>query len=135
MRVPQSILHAQTSDVSNSGKLRSQLWTKVVVIDDSVKVEGEGAPNVASLFKGKTEAHYSVNGYACDLADLPIILLQQVHAKPFCTTTNCRFFRRKCTMQSGTPCSSSVFPSLKVILFACLKCAYYPMICMLDYCA
>lgn len=82
MKIPQSILHAgsqiQTSGVSNVKSVRSQFWTKVVVIDDSIKVEGEGSPNVLSLFKGKSDSACSINGYECDLADLPIILLQQV---------------------------------------------------------
>ncbi|KAI3454108.1 hypothetical protein Pfo_010771 [Paulownia fortunei] len=82
MKIPQSILHAgsqiQTSGVGTVKSIRSQFWTKVVVIDDSISVEGEGAPNVVGLFKGKSEGVCSINGYDCDLADLPIILLQQV---------------------------------------------------------
>ncbi|KAL8503347.1 hypothetical protein ACS0TY_022184 [Phlomoides rotata] len=42
------------------------------------KSEGEGSPNVLSLFKGTSDSASSINGYECDLADLPIILLQQV---------------------------------------------------------
>ncbi|KAG8381841.1 hypothetical protein BUALT_Bualt05G0014700 [Buddleja alternifolia] len=82
MKIPQSILHAgsqiQTSGYGSIKNVRSQFWTKVVVIDDSINVEGEGAPNVAGLFKGKYEGVRSISGYECDLADLPIILLQQV---------------------------------------------------------
>lgn len=82
VKIPVSILHAasqiQTPGVGNVKVVRSQFWTKVVVIDDSISVQGEGAPNVLSLFKGKSEGVSSINGYDCDLADLPIILLQQV---------------------------------------------------------
>lgn len=75
-KIPQSIL--QTSGGGSVKTVRSQFWTKVVVIDDSITLEGEGAPNVVGLFKGKTKGVSPVNGYDCDLADLPIILLQQV---------------------------------------------------------
>ncbi|KZV36414.1 mediator of RNA polymerase II transcription subunit 17-like [Dorcoceras hygrometricum] len=82
MKIPQSILQAgsqfQSSFSGNMKNVRSQFWTKVVVIDDSIKVEGEGAPNVVGLFKGKADRVSAVNGYNCDLADLPIILLQQI---------------------------------------------------------
>ncbi|KAH6784837.1 hypothetical protein C2S52_009796 [Perilla frutescens var. hirtella] len=82
VKIPESILHAaiqiQTPRVGNVKAIRSQFWTKVVVIDDSISVQGEGVPNVLSLFKGKSEGVSSINGYDCDLAYLPIILLQQV---------------------------------------------------------
>ncbi|KAM0012030.1 putative mediator complex, subunit Med17 [Helianthus debilis subsp. tardiflorus] len=71
--VPQSILHT-SSDVASS----SQFLTKVVVNDDCITIEGEGAPNVVGLFKGKSENSYSVNRFECNLADLHVILLQQV---------------------------------------------------------
>lgn len=82
MKIPESIINAasqiQTPSAANAKVVRSQLWTKVLVIDDAISVQGEGAPNVLGLFKGKSEAVSSINGYDCDLADLPIILLQQV---------------------------------------------------------
>ncbi|XP_073066958.1 mediator of RNA polymerase II transcription subunit 17-like [Primulina eburnea] len=82
MKIPPSILQSrsqfQLSCSGNMKNVRSQFWTKVVVIDDSIKVEGEGAPNVVGLFKGKTDRFCAVNRYNCDLADLPIILLQQI---------------------------------------------------------
>ncbi|XP_022897453.1 mediator of RNA polymerase II transcription subunit 17-like isoform X2 [Olea europaea var. sylvestris] len=82
MKVPQSILHAGSqilsSGISNVKNVRSQFWTKVVVIDESISVEGEGNLNVIGLFKGKPESICPINRYECDLADLPIILLQQV---------------------------------------------------------
>ncbi|KAL2553684.1 Mediator of RNA polymerase II transcription subunit 17 [Forsythia ovata] len=82
MKVPQSILHAgcqiQSSGNSNVKNVRSQFWTKVVVIDESISVEGEGNPNIVGLFNGKPESNCPINRYECDLADLPIILLQHV---------------------------------------------------------
>lgn len=82
MKIPESIIHAasqiQTPGIGNVKVVRSQFWTKVLVIDDSISVQGEGAPNILGLFKGKAEVVSSINGYDCDLADLPIILLQQV---------------------------------------------------------
>ncbi|GFP98451.1 mediator of RNA polymerase ii transcription subunit 17 [Phtheirospermum japonicum] len=59
MKIPQSILNAgrqmQTPGVGTLESVRSQFWTKVAVVDDSISVEGEGAPNVVGLFKGKSE--------------------------------------------------------------------------------
>ncbi|KAL6547543.1 hypothetical protein OROHE_009248 [Orobanche hederae] len=82
MRIPQSILHTcrqkQISGVGTLKSVRSQFWTKIVVVDDSINVEGEGAPNVVGLFKGECQGICSINRYDCDLADLPILLLQQV---------------------------------------------------------
>ncbi|KAK9268775.1 hypothetical protein L1049_000537 [Liquidambar formosana] len=83
MKVPQSILHAnrqtQTSDVHHMKNfIKSQFRTKVVVNDDCISVEGEGSPNVVGLFKGSSEDVCSINSYDCDLADLPVVLLQQV---------------------------------------------------------
>nr|GEU93505.1 mediator of RNA polymerase II transcription subunit 17 [Tanacetum cinerariifolium] len=72
--VPQSILHTGTVEKS----VRSQFQTKVVVNDDCINIEGEGAPNVVGLFKGKSENSSSLNRYECNLADLHVILLQQV---------------------------------------------------------
>lgn len=71
MKVPQSILHMKNS-------IKSQFRTKVVVTDDSISVEGEGGPNVVGLFKTFSEDMCSMNKYECDLADLPVTLLQQV---------------------------------------------------------
>ncbi|KAI7734992.1 hypothetical protein M8C21_027329 [Ambrosia artemisiifolia] len=71
--VPQSILHTSSYVASSS-----QFLTKVVVNDDCITVEGEGAPNVVGLFKGKSENSYSINRFECNLADLHVILLQQV---------------------------------------------------------
>ncbi|EOY31009.1 RNA polymerase II transcription mediators isoform 1 [Theobroma cacao] len=83
MKVPQSILHvesqSQKSDFQNmKDAIKSQFRTKVVVNDDRINVEGEGAPNVVGLFKRSSEDICSVNKYDCDLADLPVIILQQV---------------------------------------------------------
>ncbi|KAK1420986.1 hypothetical protein QVD17_23000 [Tagetes erecta] len=71
--VPQSILHTSSYVASSS-----QFLTKVVVNDDCINIEGEGAPNVVGLFKGKSENSYSINRFECNLADLHVILLQQV---------------------------------------------------------
>ncbi|GAV68327.1 Med17 domain-containing protein [Cephalotus follicularis] len=83
IKVPQSILHAgsqyQTSEIHGmKNVIKSQFRSKVVVNDDCINVEGEGAPNVVGLLKGTSEDIYSVNKYDCDLADLPVIILQQV---------------------------------------------------------
>ncbi|KAE8721329.1 Mediator of RNA polymerase II transcription subunit 17 [Hibiscus syriacus] len=82
MKVPQSILHAESqspkSDFQNMKEaIKSQFRTKVVLNDDRINVEGEGAPNVVGLFKS-SENICSVNKYECDLADLPVIILLQV---------------------------------------------------------
>ncbi|PPD72907.1 hypothetical protein GOBAR_DD30208 [Gossypium barbadense] len=89
MKVPQSILHAESqsprSDFQNiKDVIKSQFHTKVVLSDDRINVEGEGAPNVVGLFKRSSEDICSVNKYDCDLADLPVILLQQVASQVIC---------------------------------------------------
>ncbi|KAL0447428.1 UNVERIFIED_CONTAM: Mediator of RNA polymerase II transcription subunit [Sesamum latifolium] len=82
VKIPQSILHAGSQipmpTAATVKNIRSQFWTRVLVIDDSIRVEGEGAPNVVGLFRGRPDSVSSINGYDCDLVDLPIILLQQV---------------------------------------------------------
>ncbi|KAF7838682.1 Mediator of RNA polymerase II transcription subunit 17 [Senna tora] len=83
MKIPQSILLAgcqsKTSDIPcEKNAMKSQFWTKVVVSDDCINVEGEGAPRVVGLFKGKADETHSMNRYDCNLADLPVIILQQV---------------------------------------------------------
>ncbi|XP_027341430.1 mediator of RNA polymerase II transcription subunit 17 [Abrus precatorius] len=81
MEVPQSILRGsqvKTSDYYEKNAIKRQFWTKVVVNDDCINVTAEGSPNVAGLFKGKSEETHSINKYDCNLADLPVIILQQV---------------------------------------------------------
>lgn len=83
MKVPESSFHpgcqTRTSDIHNvKNIIKTHFRTKVVINDDCVNVEGEGAPNVVGLFKGSSEDVCSMNRYDCDLADLPVILLQQV---------------------------------------------------------
>ncbi|KAL2338334.1 hypothetical protein Fmac_012780 [Flemingia macrophylla] len=81
MEVPQSILcgsQIKTSDYCEKKAVQPQFWTEVVVNDDCIDVKAEGSPNVAGLFKGKSEESHSINKYDCDLADLPVIILQQV---------------------------------------------------------
>lgn len=77
LKVPQSILHAD-SNSRTAETAKSHFRTKVVVNDDCINVEGEGTPNVVGLFKGRSEDMSSINKYDCDLADLPVIILQQV---------------------------------------------------------
>ncbi|PRQ19057.1 putative mediator complex, subunit Med17 [Rosa chinensis] len=82
VKIPQSILHACQTRASDSHHrkhvTKSQFHTKVVVTDDCINVEGEGAPNVVGLFKGTSQEICSMNRYDCDLADLSVIILQQV---------------------------------------------------------
>ncbi|KAJ1414931.1 mediator of RNA polymerase II transcription subunit 17 [Sesbania bispinosa] len=80
MEVPQSILRGcqtKTPDYEKNA-IKCQFWTKVVVNDDCISVKAKGSPNVAGLFKGKSEETHSINKYDCNLADLPVIILQQV---------------------------------------------------------
>ena len=87
MEVPWSILHpnsikARTSDGYQMNNVtKTQFLTKVVVNDDCITIEGEGAPNVVGLFNGNSKDIYSTNRYSCDLADLPVIILLQVSSK------------------------------------------------------
>ncbi|XP_047338739.1 mediator of RNA polymerase II transcription subunit 17 [Impatiens glandulifera] len=67
MNVPQSILHDGVT---------SQFRTKIVVEDDRITIEGEGAPNVVGLFKGRPEITCSIKRYECGLSNLSTILLQ-----------------------------------------------------------
>ncbi|KAK4401197.1 Mediator of RNA polymerase II transcription subunit [Sesamum angolense] len=87
VKIPQSILHAGSQipmpTAAAVKNIRSQFWTRVLVIDDSIRVEGEGAPNVVGLFRGRPDSVSSINGYDCDLVDLPIILLQQLETVVF----------------------------------------------------
>ncbi|KAG6723903.1 hypothetical protein I3842_03G230800 [Carya illinoinensis] len=83
MKVPLSSLHAfcQAHTSNNhcaKSVIKSQFRTKVLVNDDCISVEGEGAPNVVSLFRGNSEEVFTMNRYDCDLADLPAIILQQI---------------------------------------------------------
>lgn len=83
MKVPESSFHpgcqTRTSDIHNvKNIIKTHFRTKVVINDDCINVEGDGAPNVVGLFKGSSEDVCSMNRYDCDLADIPVILLQQV---------------------------------------------------------
>ncbi|KAF8042755.1 hypothetical protein BT93_A1169 [Corymbia citriodora subsp. variegata] len=77
MKVPESILHTGCQK-DQPKHIKTQFRTKILVTDDCIKVEAEGAPNVVGLFKGTAEDISSINRYDCDLADLPVIILQQV---------------------------------------------------------
>lgn len=76
--LPQSILHVGDKTLNSAQNVKAHFRTKVMVNDDCIKVEGEGAPNVVGLFKGTSASIRSINRYDCELADLPVILLQQV---------------------------------------------------------
>ncbi|EPS70468.1 hypothetical protein M569_04289, partial [Genlisea aurea] len=80
MKLPRSILDSGSQTPIGSKNVRSKFWTKVTVIDDSIRVEGEGAPSVVGLFKGRSESvsGTTTDGYDCDLVKLPIIILLQV---------------------------------------------------------
>ncbi|XP_050213607.1 mediator of RNA polymerase II transcription subunit 17 [Mercurialis annua] len=83
MKVPQFTLHAnsqpRTSDTKSvKNDIKKEFRSKIVVNDDCISVEAEGAPNVVGLFKGSSDDVCSMNKYDCDLADLPVIILQQV---------------------------------------------------------
>ncbi|KAK7243406.1 hypothetical protein RIF29_38201 [Crotalaria pallida] len=80
IEVPQSILHGcqiKSSDDFDKNAIKCQFWTKVVANDDCINVKADGSPNVAGLLKGKYEETHSKNRYNCNLADLPVIILQQ----------------------------------------------------------
>lgn len=83
MKIPETTLN-QGRQVQASGlhslknAHKSQFRTMVVINDDRIHVEGEGAPNVVGLFKGNYQEVSSMNRYDCDLADLSVIILQQV---------------------------------------------------------
>ncbi|PKI79556.1 mediator of RNA polymerase II transcription subunit 17 [Punica granatum] len=81
MKIPPSIPNSNRTSTPDVYPLKHSIpafRTKVVVTDNSIKVEGEGAPNVVGLFKGASEDISSINRYDCDLADLAVIILQQV---------------------------------------------------------
>ncbi|KAL1339237.1 mediator of RNA polymerase II transcription subunit 17 [Arachis duranensis] len=76
MEVPQSII--RTSDFNEKNASKRQFWTKVLVNDDCINVKAEGSPNVSGLFKGKAEETHTINRYDCNIADLAVVILQQV---------------------------------------------------------
>ncbi|KAL5986176.1 hypothetical protein ACLOJK_028170 [Asimina triloba] len=89
VKVPESIIHAgrrtRSTDVHGTkNKVRSQFHIKVVVNGESISVSGEGAPNVVGLFRGRSVDSCLMNQCDSDLADLPLILLQQVASQVIC---------------------------------------------------
>ncbi|CAA7059060.1 unnamed protein product [Microthlaspi erraticum] len=87
MTVPPSIIPQKSSETqSTDGKrnLKTQFRTKVVVKDDCISVEAECTPNVVGLLKSTSCDLFSTNKYECDLADLPVIILQQVASQIVC---------------------------------------------------
>ncbi|CAK7322802.1 unnamed protein product [Dovyalis caffra] len=83
MKIPPSILHAssqtRTPDFQSiKNVVKSEFRTKVVINDDCINIEAEGAPNVVGVFKESSEDICSSNKYDCNLDDFPVIILQQV---------------------------------------------------------
>ncbi|CAI0389651.1 unnamed protein product, partial [Linum tenue] len=84
MRVPPTILNAnsqsQSSDIQGMKNtvIKSEFRNKVMVNDDHIHIEAEGAPNVVGLFNGSSKDRCVTNKYDCDLVDLPVTILQQV---------------------------------------------------------
>ncbi|CAI0629172.1 unnamed protein product [Linum tenue] len=83
MRVPPTILYAnspsQSSDIQNMKRtvIKSEFRNKVMVNDDHIHIEAEGAPNVVGLFDGSSKYRCMTKKYDCDLVDLPVTILQQ----------------------------------------------------------
>ncbi|XP_024012605.1 mediator of RNA polymerase II transcription subunit 17 isoform X2 [Eutrema salsugineum] len=80
MTVPPSIIpqgSSETQSLDGKRNLKTQFRTKVVVKDDCISVEAECTPNVVGLLKSSSCNLFSMNKYECDLADLPVIILQQ----------------------------------------------------------
>ncbi|CAH2072305.1 unnamed protein product [Thlaspi arvense] len=87
MTVPPSIIPQGSSETqSPDGKrnLKTQFRTKVVVKDDCISLEAECTPNVVGLLKSSSCNLFSTNKYECDVADLPVIILQQVASQIVC---------------------------------------------------
>ncbi|KAM7264586.1 hypothetical protein ACFE04_002269 [Oxalis oulophora] len=86
MEVPQSVRHNQSSEVNGmKNNIKSKFRTRVVVNDNCITVEAEGAPNIVGLFKGNSDVDTcTMNKYDCNLADLPVIVLQQVASQVIC---------------------------------------------------
>lgn len=81
MTVPPSIIPQGSSETqSPDGKrnLKTQFRTKVVVKDECISVEAECTPNVVGLLKSSSCNLFAMNKYECGVADLPVIILQQV---------------------------------------------------------
>ncbi|KAJ4873681.1 Mediator of RNA polymerase II transcription subunit 17 [Raphanus sativus] len=87
MTVPPSIIPQGSSESQSPDgkrKLKTQFRTKVVVKDDCISIEAECTPNVVGLLKSTSCNLFSMNKYECDLADLPVIILQQVASQIVC---------------------------------------------------
>ncbi|ESQ42038.1 hypothetical protein EUTSA_v10012923mg [Eutrema salsugineum] len=87
MTVPPSIIpqgSSETQSLDGKRNLKTQFRTKVVVKDDCISVEAECTPNVVGLLKSSSCNLFSMNKYECDLADLPVIILQQVTSQIVC---------------------------------------------------
>lgn len=84
--VPQSILslhlnrQAKPSGVDvMQQKVMSRFHNKVVANEECITIGGESTSNVVGLFVGDSvEINSTINRYECDLANLSLVLLQQV---------------------------------------------------------
>lgn len=87
--VPQSILDLQLNRQSRpSGtdvmqrKIVSRFHNKVIVNEECITIGGESTSNVVGLFVGDSvEINSTIKRYECDLANLSLVLLQQVNGK------------------------------------------------------
>jgi mediator of RNA polymerase II transcription subunit 17 len=87
MTVPPSIIpqgRSETQSPDGKRNLKTQFRTKVVVKDDCISVEAECTPNVVGLLKSSSCNLFSINKYECDVADLPVMILQQVASQIVC---------------------------------------------------
>ncbi|CAL9230983.1 unnamed protein product [Arabidopsis halleri] len=87
MTVPPSIIPQGSSETqSPDGKrnVKTQFRTKVVVKDECISVEAECTPNVVGLLKSSSCNLFAMNKYECGVADLPVIILQQVASQIVC---------------------------------------------------
>ncbi|CAN6456135.1 unnamed protein product [Victoria cruziana] len=84
--VPQSILDLQLNRQSRpSGtdvmqrKIVSRFHNKVIVNEECITIGGESTSNVVGLFVGDSvEINSTIKRYECDLANLSLVLLQQI---------------------------------------------------------
>uniref|UniRef100_A0A7N0VI74 Mediator of RNA polymerase II transcription subunit 17 n=1 Tax=Kalanchoe fedtschenkoi TaxID=63787 RepID=A0A7N0VI74_KALFE len=81
LNVPRSNVqtgHQMSGSKHLQNAFKSQFRTRIIVNDDCITIEGEGAPSVVGLFRGSSDRVCFTNKYECDLGDLALILLQQV---------------------------------------------------------
>ncbi|MQL91275.1 hypothetical protein Taro_023881 [Colocasia esculenta] len=83
VKVPLSTIHSseQAKHLNLKGsksEVKQQFHTRVVVNDECISINAEGTPSIISTFNRNAIDTSSLNCYSCDIADLPVILLQQV---------------------------------------------------------